>query len=184
MLKQRIITAAILLPIAIIGFFLLEGLAFAVFIGWLALGAWEWARMAGFTSQPVRVGYAALVVILLGLLYQLPGLAPWLLAVAAVLSVLLPSWQALILLKRGSWAWLILAVMILVWAADIGAYFSGSASELAPQVSPGKLGGADRRSADQSCDHLGCGCLSWLVGARVDPRASRRRAGRGDLGDR
>jgi len=85
MLKQRIITAAILLPIAIIGFFLLEGLAFAVFIGLVvALGAWEWARMAGFTSQPVRVGYAALVVILLGLLYQLPGLAPWLLAVAVL----------------------------------------------------------------------------------------------------
>ena len=40
--------------------------------------------MAGFTSQPVRVGYAALVVILLGLLYQLPGLAPWLLAVAVL----------------------------------------------------------------------------------------------------
>lgn len=172
MLKQRIITAAILLPMAIIGFFLLEGLAFAVFIGLVvALGAWEWARMAGFTSQPVRVGYAALVVILLGLLYQLPGLAPWLLAVAVLwwmaatylvltypqssrlwggaggslligLAILLPSWQALILLKQWELGnWLILAVMILVWAADIGAYFSGKTfgkRKLAPQVSPGK----------------------------------------------
>jgi len=52
MLKQRIITAAILLPIAIIGFFLLEGLAFAVFIGLVvALGAWEWARMAGLPAS-------------------------------------------------------------------------------------------------------------------------------------
>ena len=124
-------------------------------------GGLGWARMAGFTSQPVRVGYAALVVILLGLLYQLPGLASWLLAVAVLwwmaatylvltypqssrlwggaggslligLAILLPSWQALILLKQ--WAlgnWLILAVMILVWAADIGAYFPArpSASE-------------------------------------------------------
>lgn len=48
MLKQRIITAAILLPVAIIGFFFLHGLAFALFIGLVvALGAWEWARLAG-----------------------------------------------------------------------------------------------------------------------------------------
>ncbi len=172
MLKQRIITAAILLPIALIGFFLLEGLAFALFIGAVVvLGGWEWARMAGFGGQPARVAFAMLVALLLATLYRWPALTPWLLplsvlwwlfATALVLGypqsrrhwggrfgslligllVLLPAWQALVLLKR--WPegnWLIVAVMVLVWAADIGAYFSGKTfgrRKLAPQVSPGK----------------------------------------------
>ena len=60
MLKQRIITALILLPIALCGFFLLEGSGFALFIGLVVtLGAWEWARLAGFAAQAYRVGYAA-----------------------------------------------------------------------------------------------------------------------------
>ena len=172
MLKQRIITAAILLPIALIGFFLLEGLAFALFIGLVvSLGAWEWARLAGFAGQPVRVGYALVVVLLLALLYQAPALAPWLLVVGGIwwlaatalvlsypdsrrywggapgsliigLLVLLPAWQGLVLLKQWPLAnGLIIAVMVLVWGADIGAYFSGKAfgkRKLAPRVSPGK----------------------------------------------
>lgn len=172
MLKQRIITALILLPIALIGFFLLEGLAFALFIGVVvSLGAWEWARLAGCVGQPARVGYALLVAALLVVLYQLPVLAPWLLAVsvfwwlaatALVLSypdsqrhwrgrtgslvigllILLPAWQALLVLKQWPQGnWLIVAVMVLVWVADIGAYFSGrrfGRRKLAPQVSPGK----------------------------------------------
>ena len=56
--------------------------------------------------------------------------------------ILLPAWQGLILIKQEPLGnWLIMAVMILVWGADIGAYFSGKAfgkRKLAPSVSPGK----------------------------------------------
>lgn len=172
MLKQRIITALVLLPIALGGFFLLDGLAFALFIGLVVtLGAWEWARLAGYNEQPARVGYAGVVALLMLLLYWLPQLAGavlllavfwWLLATVMVLTypdsasswggrwrrlligllILLPAWQGLVVLKQWPLAnWLIVAVMVLVWAADIGAYFSGKAfgkRKLAPRVSPGK----------------------------------------------
>jgi phosphatidate cytidylyltransferase len=172
MLKQRIITALVLLPVALGGFFLLDGAAFALFIGAVVgLGAWEWARLAGLAGQALRVAYAAGVAALLFGLYQLPALAPWLLllgvvwwvlATALVLSypasshywaglparlsigllILLPAWQGLVLFKQWPLAnGLILAVMVLVWGADIGAYFTGKAfgkRKLAPRVSPGK----------------------------------------------
>ena len=58
------------------------------------------------------------------------------------LLILLPAWQGLILLKQWPQAnALIIAVMVLVWGADIGAYFSGKTfgkRKLAPKVSPGK----------------------------------------------
>ena len=172
MLKQRIITALILLPIALCGFFLLEGSGFALFIGLVVtLGAWEWARLAGFTAQPVRVGYALAVAVMLFFMHILPGLAPWVLGAAVLwwgvatylvltyprssghwssaacklvigLLVLLPAWQGLILIKQEPLGnWLIMAVMVLVWGADIGAYFAGKTfgkRKLAPRVSPGK----------------------------------------------
>lgn len=146
MLKQRIITALVLLPIALGGFFLLDGLAFALFIGAVvSLGAWEWARLAGFESQGLRVAYAAVVALLLAVLYLLPGLAPLILALAVLwwvaatwlvlgypdssrywgglpgrlligLLILLPAWQGLVLLKQWPQAnGLIIAVMLLVW---------------------------------------------------------------------
>ncbi|MFJ3153710.1 phosphatidate cytidylyltransferase [Pseudomonas protegens] len=172
MLKQRIITALILLPIALCGFFLLEGSGFALFIGLVvSLGAWEWARLAGFEAQPARVAFAVVVAALLFLMHLVPGVAPWVLGAAVLwwalatylvltyprssehwsgaapklligLLILLPAWQGLVFIKQlplGNW--LIMAVMVLVWGADIGAYFSGKAfgkRKLAPQVSPGK----------------------------------------------
>ncbi|QBF25538.1 phosphatidate cytidylyltransferase [Pseudomonas tructae] len=172
MLKQRIITALILLPIALGGFFLLNGVDFALFIGVVVtLGAWEWARLAGLVAQTLRVAYAAVVAGLLMLLYLMQELAPWVLGASVLwwglatwlvltyprsselwasaacrlligLLILLPAWQGLVLLKQWPLGnWLIMAVMVLVWGADIGAYFSGRAfgkRKLAPQVSPGK----------------------------------------------
>ncbi|MGI4838618.1 MAG: phosphatidate cytidylyltransferase [Janthinobacterium lividum] len=172
MLKQRIITALILLPIALCGFFLLDGGKFSLFIGVVVtLGAWEWARLAGFEGQGARCVFAAVVAVLLTILHHAPVLAPWVLAAAVAwwalatrlvltyptsaehwkgsvrrlvigLLVLLPAWQGLVYIKAlplGNW--LILAVMVLVWGADVGAYFTGRAfgkRKLAPQVSPGK----------------------------------------------
>ncbi|SEM34609.1 phosphatidate cytidylyltransferase [Pseudomonas sp. ok272] len=172
MLKQRIITALILLPIALCGFFLLEGSGFALFIGLVVtLGAWEWARLAGFEAQPIRVAYAAVVAAMLFVMHLVPGLAPWVLGAAVLwwgvatflvltyprtsehwasaacklvigLLILLPAWQGLVLIKQYPLGnGLIMAVMVLVWGADIGAYFSGRAfgkRKLAPLVSPGK----------------------------------------------
>ena len=172
MLKQRIITALILLPIALCGFFLLEGSGFALFIGVVVtLGAWECARLAGFEAQSARVVFAAVVALLLFGLHIFPDLAPWVLGAAVLwwaaatflvltfpqsavhwssiatklvigLLILLPAWQGLVLIKAMPLGnWLIMAVMILVWGADIGAYFSGrkfGKRKLAPKVSPGK----------------------------------------------
>jgi phosphatidate cytidylyltransferase len=182
MLLQRILTALILLPVALGGFFLLDGGAFALFIGAVVtLGAWEWGRLAGFSGQGPRVLYAGGVALALWLLYGLGdrlgliggvplsaavllvlALGWWLVASALVMTfpasaarwngrlsrlligllILLPAWQGLVLLKQWPLAnWLIITVMVLVWAADIGAYFSGKAfgrRKLAPRVSPGK----------------------------------------------
>ena len=85
MLKQRIITALVLLPFALGGFFLLDGALFALFIGAVvSLGAWEWARLAGLTAQVQRVAFAVLVAALLLGLYLVPVLAPWVLLCALI----------------------------------------------------------------------------------------------------
>ncbi|TDQ39557.1 phosphatidate cytidylyltransferase [Thiopseudomonas denitrificans] len=171
MLKQRIITALWLLPLALLGFFGLQGHAFTAFVGLvMALGGWEWARLAGVGTQPARIVFAlvvlglfvALVLVVPTLPVVLLALAWWLLATLMVfayprsaawwggvpgklligLLILLPAGVALVWLKGQQQAnMLILTVMLMVWTADIGAYFSGRAfgkRKLAPAVSPGK----------------------------------------------
>jgi phosphatidate cytidylyltransferase len=73
---------------------------------------------------------------------------PWITAILG-LVVLLPMWKALVFIREAQFVpiesfnplLLILYILLLVWAADVGAYFTGKAwgkSKLAPNVSPGK----------------------------------------------
>ncbi|MDR5897752.1 phosphatidate cytidylyltransferase [Halomonas vilamensis] len=171
MLKQRIITAAWLAPLVLAGLFSLQGGAFAFFTAAIVLlGAWEWSNLAGVQRATHRAILVVGVALLMVLLWQSGGvLSPWPLWVAAVgwlvnlywvtrypaalsqwgstprrllmgLWVLLPCWIGFNVLRDSGSVWL-LFVLLLVWVADIGAYFAGRAwgkRKLAPQVSPGK----------------------------------------------
>ncbi|MDE1460395.1 phosphatidate cytidylyltransferase [Spartinivicinus poritis] len=154
MLKQRIITAVILIPLALLGVFALSPFFFSLFVGGIVLLAgWEWANLAGLTQPPARLAYVAgLVLALFGSQY-LPlqmilvlAVLIWLAALMLVLTypgsaifwrhrslklivglmVLVPAWNCLVWLKEAeNSSWLIVYLFALIWGADIGAYFFG-----------------------------------------------------------
>lgn len=155
MLKQRILTALVIAPIAIAGVFFLPYTGFAVFVGLvLTVAAWEWGNLAGFSNLQ-RYAYGGLVAVLLAAALLVPpiwilaaGCAWWLLITACVvrypamvelwshplvialfgLPVLVPGFISLLELKRSvDPNYLILLLFFLIWGADIGAYFCGKA---------------------------------------------------------
>lgn len=176
MLKQRVITAVVLLAILLPALFYRTALPFcSVALVLIAAGAWEWARLNG-CAQGLSVLLALACVVLCGLswyagfldkplpmLWTLAG-SGWVLAGAWLLRQGVPGWQRIpkgLRLFGGLVAlwltWLavaqarviginfLLSVLLLVWVADIFAYFAGRAfggrfskSRLAPSISPGK----------------------------------------------
>ncbi|PLR32824.1 phosphatidate cytidylyltransferase [Chimaeribacter californicus] len=69
MLKYRLITAFILIPIVIAALFLLPPVGFAIVtLVVCMLAAWEWGQLAGFTSRNQRVWLAILCGFLLALM--------------------------------------------------------------------------------------------------------------------
>jgi phosphatidate cytidylyltransferase len=134
-------------------------------------GAWEWSAFLRAPAIAIRALYVAAVVILLGVAWHVTSTphgrnrvllvavlwwvvalawivfaprraSPWLAALAGMLA-LVPAWMALMRLRldvpRGA-EWMLFA-LILVWVADIGAFFAGrryGRTRLAPAVSPGK----------------------------------------------
>lgn len=96
-LTHRVATAACLIPLAVAAIFYLPALALACLFGLIAvLGAWEWARMAGFQSRAGRYAYAALLGVLLLGLYPFAG--HW----TSLLWVALAWWGTAFLLIVGT----------------------------------------------------------------------------------
>lgn len=169
MLRQRVITALVLAPfVFLVILWVPHPVTAAVLALLVAAGAWEWSAFPGFTHHSARLAYVAFIAAcLVGawyagvdsvesnlLLYS--SLAWWVLALlwiafapgrvnratAAIagLFALVPVWLALVRLHAQA-PQLMLFLLLLVVAADIGAYFAGRAfgkHKLAPRVSPGK----------------------------------------------
>jgi phosphatidate cytidylyltransferase len=176
MLKQRVITAIVLLLLFLPALFYPSPEPFCgVALVLIAASAWEWGRLNGYSGvTPLITGVACLGICLLAWFYGLPYRpAPvlwlvvgafWVLAGAWLLRGGVPIWSTIpkgIRLVAGmlvlSLAWLavaqarviginfLLSVLLLVWVADIFAYFAGrtfggrfTANKLAPSISPGK----------------------------------------------
>lgn len=174
MLKTRILTALVLLPLMLTALFALPQpwwAAFSALVTGLAL--WEYTRMMAMPAV-VKWPYLAFSAVLAALLWLFGrpfGAWMQLLALLSLLFwlVLAPLWLKRHWKLSDGWvarllgwvlmvpAWLgflawrpaaeprhgyaLLAVMGLVWVADVAAYFAGRAfgkNKLAPSISPGK----------------------------------------------
>ena len=171
MLKQRIVTATVLLAILLPVLVVDTPWPFAVVaLAAFAVGAWEWGRLNGAGPLSFALGVAlvamALAAIALGWVFEAPRSAWWIAVVAWVaggawtlrggtagwpkapralrlvlgLVVLWAAWLALANAKAIGLNF-ILSVFVVVWFADVFAYFGGRAfgrRKLAPTISPNK----------------------------------------------
>lgn len=170
MLKQRLLTAAVLIAALAALLFAAPARWFdAVLLAIVAVGSWEWARLNTNAAllQSLCVG---LTLVLSGILWIWPigssitlwaaATLLWLLGAGAALLAGVRRWHRVplglrlaagVLLLTLAWAaasrWrgaginALLSVLMLVWAADTGAYFAGrrwGQHKLAPAISPGK----------------------------------------------
>lgn len=195
MLKQRIITAVLLLPLVGCLLFLPDLLTFsAILVPVFGILAWEWSRLL----QTGKAGQSIFIVLSLaavgGLFYQLyqqnffseaslpllwydaypfkllvVALLVWVVASIFVLLypkttktlfrgpwlrglfgivILAAAWLAIVVIRSllinvdyTLGAWMLLLMLVVIWGADVGAYFAGKTwgkTKLAPVVSPNK----------------------------------------------
>lgn len=176
MLKQRVITALVLLLILLPALFYHSPVPFcAIALVLISAGAWEWGRLNGYGQMAslaaglvcaiagATTWWLGLLAQSLTLLWTVAG-AAWVLVGAWALRRGVSAWSGLPRALRllaglvALWlAWLavaqarviginfLLSILVLVWVADIAAYFAGRAlggrfspGKLAPSISPGK----------------------------------------------
>ncbi|GAC29657.1 phosphatidate cytidylyltransferase [Brumicola pallidula] len=79
MLKQRIITAVILAPLAILAILFLPVEEFKIAVaGVVALGAYEWANMSGITGRVSKASFMTLILLICGvLIFAVDGQEVW-----------------------------------------------------------------------------------------------------------
>jgi phosphatidate cytidylyltransferase len=176
MLKQRVITALILLAVLLPALFYPDPAPFCLAaLVLLAAAAWEWGRLnllspqasiglgvacagacvatwtAGWLTRPLPYLWisAGVAWVLIGGLLLKRGVAGWprvalSVRLAGGVAMLWVAWLAVSQARVAGIAFL-LSLLMLVWAADIGAYFAGRGlggrfikNKLAPAISPGK----------------------------------------------
>lgn len=168
MLKVRILTVLLLLPLFLAALFHLPPMGWSLLmLGMVLIGAREWSKIAAFSSFQGWV--YVLLTLFIGLLLlpessrsanlALYGMAFffWTLLVPLWLRnqwrarqwpimaligwvVLIPTWLALVELRTLG-PELLLGLLAVVWVADTAAYFAGrkfGRRKLAPSISPGK----------------------------------------------
>lgn len=170
MLKSRVLTALVLLAGFLAVFLWLAPTQFQLaLVPVVAVAAWEWGRLCLPGRVVAAWIYAVLVaaVLLLMLLFEesFPGIAfsgallwcltPLLMAkwqgrrdvprAALVIGILVlaPAFAAIVALRAatGGSGYLLWVMLLIVWSADIGAFFVGrrfGRRRLAPGISPGK----------------------------------------------
>lgn len=171
MLKARLISAAVMVPLVVAGILLLPTPVIAlVTVLIIGGGLWEWSRMVSLQAGMAQFAFIGAGLLLAGLIWvmtpavlitpllfaaflwwlwvlywlthpELPA-QPWL-KIAAGYLVMLPAWAALVVLhgRTADGPLITLYLLVLVWLADSGAYFSGrrwGKRKLAPVISPGK----------------------------------------------
>lgn len=172
MLKQRIVTALLLLAVLLPALFYANTTPFtALSLALVVAGAWEWARLNGSGPRASLV-WGLLLGLAMGAFWWAGGLshswrtawigvgAVWVILAISMLARGVAGWSAwsssfrlgLGLCLIG-FAWLalvqarqlglsfLLSVLLLVWMADVAAYFGGKAlgrRKLAPSISPAK----------------------------------------------
>ena len=170
-LRKRILTAVVLAALALTILLWLPSWVTVAGLTLLALaGAWEWSAFLLIAGRSGRIAYVLLVASLLWLAWRfcaapevrnvvLGAAVVWWLAAlmwivfaphrvsswsagAAGVLALVPAWLALVRLRTSAEGpeWVLFA-LVLVWVADIGAFFFGrrfGRIRLAPEVSPGK----------------------------------------------